>query len=167
MNELENRLDLVRGITNNLIELLPPTQGECSRFSLRYDDNFTQVPRIVFSSSIKMWNIPSLDLRNSISLLKQSYDLTFFLIRIISYLIILFLDRHPYFIYVLDWVIVLWMPIFLKLTLVHLLNVDVNCKKMQNETVKHFFLFCLLFAAQRARLVTFVAQLYGEHWSQN
>ena len=69
MNELENRLDLVRGITNNLIELLPPTQGECSRFSLRYDDNFTQVPRIVFSSSIKMWNIPSLDLRNSISLL--------------------------------------------------------------------------------------------------
>ena len=45
------------------------------------------------------------------------------------------------------------MPIFLKLTLVHLLNVDVNCKKMQNETVKHFFLFCPLFAAQRARLV--------------
>ena len=69
-----------------LIELLPPTEGECSRFSLRSADNFTQLQcRIAkyqesfFPSSIKISNNLSLDLRNSIS----------------------------YFIHVLDWVIAL------------------------------------------------------------
>ena len=34
---------------------------------------------------------------------------------------------------------------------------------LANETVKHFVLFCPLFAAQRARLFTSAAQIYGDH----
>ena len=38
---------------------------------------------------------------------------------------------------------------------------------LANETVKHFVLFCPLFAAQRARLFTSAAQIYGDHWTQS
>ena len=87
LNKLIHFYNIVKSLAAiYLIELLPPTEGECSRFSLRSADNFTQLQcRIAkyqesfFPSSIKISNNLSLDLRNSIS----------------------------YFIHVLDWVIAL------------------------------------------------------------
>ena len=152
-----------------LIGLFPPTQGEYSRFSLRSADNFIQLQcRIVryqesfFPSSIKIWNNLSLDLRNSISLLTFKAKLQFYIFphtynKLFDYSI----SRQAS---------ILHTRLRLGYCALNDYLFKINCSLspkcrcgLANETVKHFFLFCPLFAAQRARLFTSAAQIYGDH----
>ena len=156
-----------------LIELLPPTQGEYSRFSLRSADNFTQLQcRIVryqesfVPSSIKIWNNLNLDLQYSISLLIFKGKLRFYIF------------PHTYN-KLFDYSISIQASILhTRLRLGYCALNDylfkINCSSshkcrcgLANETVKHFVLFCPLFAAPRAGLFTSAAQIYGDHWSQS
>ena len=152
-----------------LIGLFPPTQGEYSRFSLRSADNFIQLQcRIVryqesfFPFSIKIWNNLSLDLTFNIW---WKATILYFSSCTYNKLFDHSISRQAF---------ILHTRLRLGYCALNDYLFKINCSLspkcrcgLANETVKHFFLFCPLFAAQRARLFTSAAQIYGDHWSQS
>ena len=156
-----------------LSELLPKLSSERTDYRLRSGENFTQFScrtsrfqKSFFPSAITGWNSLDLDVRNSVSLptFKAKLRSTLFP-HCYNKLFDFYFSRHAFIFHTR-------LRLGFSCLREYLFKIN-RCASpfcecgLDIESVKHFFLFCPRYAAQRNLLLTSAANILGETWSSS